>query len=89
MPSNLREIRHFRHSPKTPSEARVFETCLKLQRRLLTRFPFGLIYTNLPDEVVVIAIAHGDGKGYFRVRYFLECFAKLPPQAGVVPAKTV
>jgi plasmid stabilization system protein ParE len=32
----------------------------ELQRLLLSRFPFGLIYTNLPDEVVVIAVAHGN-----------------------------
>lgn len=30
----------------------------KLRRRLVRRFPFGVIYRIDPDEIVVIAVAH-------------------------------
>ena len=41
----------------------------KLRRRLVRRFPFGILYSVEPEEIVIIAVAHLRRKpGYWRER---------------------
>lgn len=41
----------------------------ELRRRLVRRFPFGILYRIDPEEIVIIAIAHLHRKlGYWRKR---------------------
>lgn len=41
----------------------------KLRRRLVRRFPFGILYCIDPNEIVVVAVAHLHRKpGYWRGR---------------------
>lgn len=41
----------------------------ELRRRLVRRFPFGILYRIEPDEIVIIAVAHLRRKpGYWRKR---------------------
>jgi len=41
----------------------------KLRRRLVRRFPFGILYCIDPNEIVVVAVAHLRRKpGYWRER---------------------
>jgi toxin ParE1/3/4 len=36
---------------------------------VMDRFPFTIVYTELPDEVLIIAIAHASREpGYWRAR---------------------
>jgi len=41
----------------------------KLRRRLVRRFPFGILYHDDPEEIVIVAIAHLHRRpGYWRKR---------------------
>ena len=41
----------------------------ELRRRLIRRFPFGILYRNDPEEIVIVAVAHLRRKpGYWRKR---------------------
>ena len=41
----------------------------ELRRRLVRRFPFGILYRIEPEEIVIVAVAHLRRKpGYWRER---------------------
>jgi len=41
----------------------------KVRRRLIKRFPFGILYVNDPDEIVIVAVMHLRRRpGYWRNR---------------------
>lgn len=41
----------------------------ELRRRLVRRFPFGILYRTEPEEIVIVAVAHLRRKpGYWRER---------------------
>lgn len=41
----------------------------ELRRRLVRRFPFGILYRDEPEEIVIVAVAHLRRKpGYWRER---------------------
>jgi toxin ParE1/3/4 len=41
----------------------------ELRRRLVRRYPFGILYRNDPEEIVIVAVAHLRRKpGYWRKR---------------------
>jgi len=51
-------------SPIAPGPAR---------RKLLTRFPYALIYSIVEDDVFVLAVAHGRGRPFYWQDRLLSC----------------
>lgn len=54
---------------QNPAAWQATEHGREVRRFVMDRFPFTIVYTELPDEVLIIAIAHASREpGYWRVR---------------------
>lgn len=54
---------------QNPGAWQASEHARDVRRFVMDRFPFTIVYTELPDEVLIIAIAHASREpGYWRAR---------------------
>ena len=64
----LAEVRHAAEKITEHPEAATLNRG-KVRRRLVKRFPFGILYVNDPEEIVIVAVMHLRRRpGYWRGR---------------------
>ena len=64
----LAEVRHASEKITEHPEAAT-PIRANIRRRLIKRFPFGILYINDPDEIVIVAVMHlRQRPGYWRGR---------------------
>jgi plasmid stabilization system protein ParE len=62
-------LRRVRRLPKSAPRWRRLRTTIEIRRAVVRRHPYVLVYAILPEQIVVLAVAHTSKKpGYWRER---------------------